>query len=374
MPKLRPTPALLLLTLTAFACRGDSSGDDEVGATETGETESESTSESGESAESTSEESTSEESTSEESTSEESATDTTETDTTDTTETDTTDTDTGGIEPGLACGVLAGCVDACAPNDDMCQQTCFDAASMNGAAEYDAIVQCAVANNCNNEMCVNLNCAAELLACFSGPLTCGQFAACFEDCAGDGGCEGSCFVESTQLAQGQSQALQQCIEDNQCADEACIAENCSDQLQSCIGGMSDELPCPIVAECALDCGDDMVCIDACQVSASPTAQDEAPALLECADVEGCNDIACTEQACPDEWGACFSGATECADISACLQGCNNASLCEYLCLTEGSFMGQVLFGALAQCASDNQCADEQCVIDNCGLELAACGL
>ena len=37
-------------------------------------------------------------------------------------------------------------------------------------------------------------------------------------------------------------------------------------------------------------------------------------------------------------------------------------------------VGQVLFGALSQCVTDNMCADEACVIDNCGVELQACGV
>jgi hypothetical protein len=101
---------------------------------------------------------------------------------------------------------------------------------------------------------------------------------------------------------------------------------------------------------------------------------EADALNQCAMAENCADIACTENACPDEWGTCHSGDVACADLWTCILGCQDAQLCQYNCLTEGTFMDQVLVGALAQCAVDNNCQDEQCVTDNCTVEAMACGI
>jgi hypothetical protein len=358
-----------------LGCRGDSTGDadDEAGDTATDTATDTSSSESSDESATT----TTDDTTTDDTTTDDTTTDTTEDtteDTTDTTE-DTTDetTDTGGFEEGLACGALLGCVDEC-NGDAMCEQTCLDAASMTGSGEYDAVSQCIIDSGCMNQNCVEQQCASELFACFTGDLTCSETSACVEMCAGDEGCEASCFVSATPLAQAQGQGLQDCITDNQCADEQCIADNCNPELQACFGGMSDVLPCPLVAECVWDCEGNQACADACNASASPSAIDEAPPLLDCASMQNCNDLGCAEDACPDEWGVCLSGDATCSDLVACVQGCAGAGLCEYNCVTEASFMDQVLFGALAECVTDNQCVDEQCIADNCGMEVAACGL
>jgi hypothetical protein len=54
--------------------------------------------------------------------------------------------------------------------------------------------------------------------------------------------------------------------------------------------------------------------------------------------------------------------------------CNGAALCQYNCTTQASFMNQARFGALAECAEDNDCEDEQCIAANCADEAMACGL
>ncbi|MFV8753811.1 hypothetical protein ACNOYE_24975 [Nannocystaceae bacterium ST9] len=358
-----PVSLLVSLLVSSLGCRGDSAGDDEVGetATETAsDTTTTSTSESGES-ESSSSSDTSETS--------ESSSDTSETsESTDTSET------TGGPDPGNACGTLLACMNLCPDDEPSCEQTCLDASSMLAIDEYDAVVQCIVDNACQDDACIDANCGAEIYACFTGALTCGELLACADTCMGADDCQVSCFYDATALAQSQGQALQDCIEANQCMDDPCIAENCGAELQTCAGGMSDFLPCPLVADCVLQCGDDPVCVDGCQVSASPAAQAEVPPLIDCAVEQACGDLDCTEQACADEWGACFSGDLDCVDVVGCVEGCAGAELCEYVCATEASFMGQVLFGALAGCIADNMCVDEQCIADNCGLELTACGL
>lgn len=367
----RSTTLLLpLLATFAIGCRG-SEGDDEVGETATETATDTGTGESGES------EASSSESTDTTTTDTTGSTDTTETtDTTDTTDTaDTTDTtDTGGPDEGQACGILLACMNACPDDELRCEQTCLDAASMLAIDEYDAIVQCVVDNACQDEECVNANCGPQIYTCFTGALTCGELLGCSEGCLGEQNCQTSCFYDSTALAQSQGQALQTCIADNECVDDACIVENCTPELQTCVGGMSDTLPCPLVSDCVFDCGDDLMCIDNCQVSANPAAQAEVPPLLECAEQEGCTDFECTQQACPEEWGACVSGELDCPELSACIDGCGGAPLCEYVCVTEGSFMGQVLLGALGQCIEDNACVDEQCIADNCSVEVMACGL
>jgi hypothetical protein len=224
-----------------------------------------------------------------------------------------------------------------------------------------------------NPNCIENNCPGELYACYTGTNTCSQLSACAQMCMGDQVCEADCFFESSGLAQAQLGALQDCAGANMCMDDACVAENCNNELQSCVGGGSDVLPCPIIAECLIDCGGDAACEQTC-VPSTPEAAMEAAALDACADMQNCNDIGCTEQACPAEWGACHSGTAVCADIWACVLGCNDAELCQFNCVFEGSFMDQVLFGALADCALMNMCEDENCINQNCGVQALACGI
>jgi hypothetical protein len=264
-------------------------------------------------------------------------------------------------------------VQACA-GDVTCQDDCAAEASPNAIAESGALVQCIVDNNCMNEVCIQNNCGAELYSCYTGSASCGDMVGCAEGCAGDMACEADCFYESSGLAQAQVDALQTCITTNACeGDDACILENCNNELQSCVGGMSDTLPCPLVAECLIDCDGDEACALACGRS-TPEVAAEADALAVCADAENCNNLNCVENNCPDEWGVCYSGDVACPDLWACVASCNGAGLCGYNCITEGTFMDQVLFGALAECANDNACQDQACIDANCSVEAMACGI
>jgi hypothetical protein len=364
LARMRTSIAVLTL-VTLLGCPADDAADDEVGESGTGtvgETSETSGSESGTSTGETGTSETSETSSTSETGSGESETSSSESET------------TGGPDDGQSCALLATCMDLCPDDEPSCEQTCYDMAAMSAIVEYDALVQCVIDNACQDEACIEANCFSEYFACFTGEQTCSEILACSQDCMGDQTCQLDCFYQGTPLAQSQGQALQDCITANQCQDDNCVITQCGGELATCTGGMSDALPCPIVAECSLECGDDLDCIEQCSISASATAQAEAPPLLDCAAMNQCQDFECTEQACPDEWATCVSGEANCADTVACVDACAGAELCEFVCLTEADFMGQVLFGALAQCVADNMCADEACVLDNCGVELQACGV
>jgi hypothetical protein len=239
--------------------------------------------------------------------------------------------------------------------------------------ESAALLQCIADNNCQNNQCIQSNCGAELFACTTGGATCSELAGCVDMCAGDQACESDCFYESTGLAQAQLGGLQQCVTNNNCQDDACIAEFCLNESQSCFGGMSDVLPCPIIAECLIDCAGDPVCELGCGRATPETAAD-AEALAACAVVENCDTIDCTQNACPNEWGVCVSGANDCATVFACVVGCGGADICQYACITEGDFAAQVLVGTLFECIQTNSCVDQACIDQNCGVQSMACGL
>jgi hypothetical protein len=190
---------------------------------------------------------------------------------------------------------------------------------------------------------------------------------------GDELCTADCYFEATGLAQAQLESLQDCITDNNCKDDACIGEFCAAQASTCLGGMSDVLPCPVIAECLIECSGDPVCELSCG-RATPETEAEADALATCAEAENCGDIDCTENACPAEWGACLSGEDDCATVFACLGGCAGSDICQYNCIIDGDFGAQILVGALFECIQDNMCEDQACIDMNCGVESMACGI
>ncbi|MEE2755617.1 MAG: hypothetical protein VYA30_03095 [Myxococcota bacterium] len=79
-------------------------------------------------------------------------------------------------------------------------------------------------------------------------------------------------------------------------------------------------------------------------------------------------------------GGADPGVAECQSLVQCLNGCNDGA-CQQQCLGAASPEAQSRFQSIQTCIQANQCADQvsmmidqQCLADNCGPELDACGL
>ena len=285
------------------------------------------------------------------------------------------DGDTTGDGDGdgfTACPVLLACVEDCG-GDMACEATCEAEATPLAQTEADELVACIVANACMDDACVEANCPAELFACNTGELTCGELVECAQPCAGNEACEASCYSNATTLAQTQIEQLNACTIDNGCDDPMCIQEFCGAELASCVGGMSDSYPCPIIAECLIGCAGDAGCELQCQRT-TPEAMAEAEAYAACADTNECAELDCAEQACPDEALACSSGELSCADALACAVACEGASMCQLACYLEATPAAQALLDDLGACGEDSGCADNDanCIVASCPDEVAAC--
>jgi hypothetical protein len=225
-----------------------------------------------------------------------------------------------------------------------------------------------------DEACVDQNCPLEAYDCYTGDGTCLDLTDCLDHCAGDEVCDAACHYDASPLAQAQIAQLEACALDNACDDEACLIEFCGGEYISCVGGGSDGLACVPLATCAIECGYDDLCMLGCAPPISPEADAEAQAVIDCAEIAMCDTFNCTEELCPNQWGACVSGDQTCAQIYACVEGCQGAGLCETNCRHEGGFVEQFSLYLLATCISENACEDQDCIDQNCGPEAMDCGV
>jgi len=159
-------------------------------------------------------------------------------------ETSTTET-SGGETPfegdaadGEVCGlIIQSCVYQCYQLKWPCIDACIAEGSPNGAAEAQAVVNCAYID-CNYDTnCYTSFCLDEWYACTEGPLTCEQEVACIQHCAGDSECRARCYYESTAAAQKQYDDLEFCRMSQSCAelDDQCMKEFCTWNYMACLG-------------------------------------------------------------------------------------------------------------------------------------------
>ena len=362
MRRLNPLTIPLFALLLASACSGDD------GATTATTTETSTTTTSGGETEGTSTTTTT-------SSGGESDTGTTTTTTGETTEvsttSDTTTTTTGGDPGNNSCLVVLDCADKC--GDAGCVEKCIADGSDEGAAEAEAVILCSANNGCgDDEECLGSNCADELLSCTSGDATCAALSDCAEACAGEPLCEANCYAAATTLAQAELNQLAQCIMANGCGDDACVLEKCGPQLGECFSGGADVLECPPLFGCLSECGDDPLCPASCMASGTPGAVTEVTELATCAAANMCEDEACLEEKCGEEWSTCLWGQGNCADGWACGLQCGGGEICLgncYAMTEENSFPALV---GLITCAINNGCTDEECIDANCQDEANAC--
>lgn len=144
----------------------------------------------------------------------------------------------GDAADGEVCGlIIQACVYQCYQLKWPCIDACIAEGSPNGAAEAQAVVDCAYID-CNYDTnCYTSFCLDEWYACTQGPLTCEQEVACIQHCAGDSECRARCYYESTAAAQKQYDDLEFCRMSQSCAelDDQCMKEFCTWNYMACLG-------------------------------------------------------------------------------------------------------------------------------------------
>jgi|GEM_PF-3496219 len=145
--------------------------------------------------------------------------------------------------------------------------------------------------------------------------------------------------------------------------------------------------CPEVNECTIACPslDDTACIDACVADGTEAAQRDWPALLQCADDNGCLELTGADQSncitgnCADEVDACLVHFRDCPSIVRCAKDCTFVdTYCESECASEGTEEARAQYDAVGACSAEYQCPDANyevesaCMNDNCSDQLAVC--
>ncbi|MAD61290.1 MAG: hypothetical protein CMH49_07255 [Myxococcales bacterium] len=140
----------------------------------------------------------------------------------------------GGTAPpvgSLSCGGVFLCAGSCAENDAACQNACVQAVAADQAGLLEAYLGCAETNMCQDQTCIETNCAAEVAACFPpGDQTCGQVLDCIGMCQ-DQSCAGECQLRGNEEATTELQALGECLNTNACMSFDC--PQCSAEYMSC---------------------------------------------------------------------------------------------------------------------------------------------
>ncbi|MCA9560516.1 MAG: trypsin-like serine protease, partial [Myxococcales bacterium] len=189
-----------------------------------------------------------------------------------------------------SCETVAGCLFDCPDNDSACGNACYESGTAQAQAQYDAIVDCVIAN-CDNltgsaySQCVDDHCAAQYNACFP-PANCpivGGGCPSGEACYPTGANQTDCFPSN-----------------NKVLGAACADTNTT-----------------------LDCGDGAICVDGtCQRFCASDASCGAGASCDipldpstpnigvcgCADAD--NDGSCADVDCNDGASAVHPGAAE----------------------------------------------------------------
>jgi hypothetical protein len=242
----------------------------------------------------------------------------------------------------LDCNDYLGCINNCPEGDDgSCRFDCTEAASPEGYATFQAVLDCLSDNDCFNDnggadsACLETGgvCAMAWEAC-TGPAampmgtgTCQDFVGCFTNCPqGDGDCVNACVEASSPEGYADYEAVIDCGQTNMCfddqgaGDQACFDENCATEQVPCFGepltpmGMGD---CIGLVTC-LDACDDMnpdnreQCVRPCVEASSQAGFDNLNAMNDCivasTDASGapCPDVACAQAACGDEAALCYA--------------------------------------------------------------------
>jgi len=140
---------------------------------------------------------------------------------------------------GEVCGlIMQKCVYSCMNLMWPCVDGCIAEGSPNGAAEAQALVDCAYVDCNYDSNCYTSFCLDEWYTCVSGPLTCEQEVACIQQCGDDDDeCLARCYYEATDDAQKDYDSLEFCRMNEGCAelDDQCMKEFCTWNYMQCFG-------------------------------------------------------------------------------------------------------------------------------------------
>ncbi len=131
----------------------------------------------------------------------------------------------------LDCKGLLICLSIC--QDQACQNNCASQATQEGLQTYDAVANCYQTNQCQDEACLDMNCATEYQACVPPVnLSCADALNCLLACdQNDEICQYSCYLDAQDSAVTPLNDYLGCLNMQQCDSLDCAA--CSTQASAC---------------------------------------------------------------------------------------------------------------------------------------------
>lgn len=161
--------------------------------------------------------------------------------------------DAGALR-GTSCVEAMECAMECDPDNQTCPLECLAAVDPSQQGEAEAFFRCAQQNSCRVFQCFMEHCEDEARACGEaggqgpgpgdrdggmgpppeGDMTCSDFLTCADACrGGDPMCMGECSRNVRHESLELSNAVIQCMMENQCRDIACGRQQCPRQLAAC---------------------------------------------------------------------------------------------------------------------------------------------
>ena len=148
----------------------------------------------------------------------------------------------------------------------------------------------------------------------TGTQSCEQIMNCLEaQCSGtDLNCQDQCVSFGTSIAQQEMSAFLNCYHSAGCAtanDPSCSVQNCEDELLQCIPDLytsrapSPPNTCLGIWECMSACNSSS-CRDRCFDAGGVRAQNAFRSISNCMLNNNCDDSACVERFCSQEYATC----------------------------------------------------------------------
>ena len=134
----------------------------------------------------------------------------------------------------LTCSGLYACTDQCPQDDESCREVCLSRATPSAIIFARALAECSLENQCADFDCLRLQCSSAVTACDADTvdtrsLTCAETANCISQCAPENqSCSSDC-VDSATLEGPQLTNYVNCLNENQCNDQACARLNCANE-------------------------------------------------------------------------------------------------------------------------------------------------
>jgi len=211
--------------------------------------------------------------------------------------------------------------------------------------------------------------------------SCQEILACAVRCGDDANCSADCRAAGDEQGQRDWTMLLACATAENCEldDNACLSARCAEQAEPCgVEIVEGAGGCPATMQCLQQCGQNQQCADGCMNAASDDAKIHLANSMACVQLTCDSDQACAQDRCMQFDQACADdGPAEgytCAGINACVGlycGAQDAN-CQQECIGFGTRAAQEVLNDLLQCQQSNGCQDSACVDANCPDELDAC--